>query len=47
MLITNQQLNKLAILEAIFKSKQMLDGKVLTGKEHQLEDKYYWEIFPF
>jgi hypothetical protein len=47
MLITNQRLDKLAASEAIFKSKQMLDGKLLTGMEHQLEGEYYWEIFPF
>jgi hypothetical protein len=47
MLITNQWLDKLVASEAIFKSKQMLDGKVLTGMERQLEGEYYWEIFPF
>jgi hypothetical protein len=39
MLITNQWLNKLTALETIFKSKQMLEGKVLTDMEHQGE--YY------
>lgn len=39
MLITNQRLDKLAASDAIFKSKQMLEGKVLTDMEHQGE--YY------
>jgi hypothetical protein len=41
MLITNQQLNKLAASEAIFKSKKMLEGKVLTNMKHQLGGEYY------
>ena len=39
MLITNQRLNKLTASETIFKSKQMLEGKVLTDMEHRGE--YY------
>jgi len=41
MLITNQWLNNLAASEAIFKSKKMLEGKVLTDMEHQLGGEYY------
>jgi len=41
MLITNQQLNKLSASEAIFKSKKMLEGKVLTDMEHRLKGEYY------
>lgn len=39
MLVTNQRLDKLAASETIFKSKHMLEGKVLTNMEHQGE--YY------
>ncbi len=41
MLITNQWLNKLSASEAIFKSKKMLEGKVLTDMEHRLGGEYY------
>jgi len=41
MLITNQWLDNLAASEAIFKSKKMLEGKVLTDMEHRLGGEYY------
>lgn len=47
MLTTNQRLDKLAASEAVFKSKKMLEGKVLTNMEHRLRGEYYQEIFPF
>jgi hypothetical protein len=37
MLETNQQLDKLAISEAVFKSKQMLEGEILSDTMTQCE----------